>query len=65
MLSEQKNLEKLGEKAGFAFSYLLSTSILFGILSILNKLHGMNYFHILGITLLVVTVGLTITRLLK
>ena len=62
---ENKSLEKIGKKVGFIFSYFLFTTILFGIFMILNKLHGMSYLHIMGITLLITSTGIIIKRLLQ
>lgn len=66
MESEQnKSIEKIRMETGFLFSYLLFTTLLFGIFLFLNKLNELNYFHILGITLLMTILGFIINRLLQ
>jgi len=60
-----KSIEKFGEKIGFIFSYFLFTTILFGIIMFLNKLHGMTYLHIMGISLLIIFTGILIKRFLQ
>lgn len=62
---KDKSLEKIGMKIGFIFSYFLFTTILFGIFTILNKLHGMSYLHVMGITVLITSTGIIIKRLLQ
>ena len=62
---QNKSIEKLGVKVGFLFSYFLFTTILFGIFTLLNKLNGMTYLHIMGITLLIIFIGAIIKRFLK
>lgn len=63
---EDKSAEKFGVKIGYILAYFLFTTILFYILKFSHKLPGSwSYFHVMGITLLVVLVGLGIARLLK
>ncbi|MBW2989033.1 hypothetical protein KY358_01810 [Candidatus Woesearchaeota archaeon] len=57
--------ERVGEKAGYVFSYFLFTTLLFLILLYLDKLRRMNYLQVMGITLLIVTIGAIIRRLLR
>ena len=57
--------KNLGSKVGFTFSYFVFTTMLFLILSLLNKLHNLTYFHIMGITLLITITGLIIKRILR
>ena len=57
---------KIAEKAGYIFSYFLFTTILFFILKFLNKLpENWTYFHIMGITLLIIIIGTLLKRILK
>lgn len=62
---QSKSVEKIGEKIGYIFSYFIFTTILFFILTFLNKLpSSWTYFHIMAVTLLVALIGSTITRFL-
>tara|TARA_Y100000310_G_C20336288_1_gene647675 strand:- start:509 stop:712 length:204 start_codon:yes stop_codon:yes gene_type:complete len=52
------SVEKLGEKLGYVTSYFLFTTILFLVLSLLNKVSGeMAYFFVMGITVLIAILG--------
>jgi len=66
MIFEQnKSIEKMGEKIGYLFSYILFTTIVFFIFSFLNKLpSNWSFFHIMGVTLLIAIVGIIIKRVL-
>ncbi|MAE13467.1 hypothetical protein CMO92_02795 [Candidatus Woesearchaeota archaeon] len=59
MIFEQnKEVEKFGEKVGFIFSYLLFTTILYGVLSFLNKIpSGWSVLPVAAITIGIVLVG--------
>lgn len=60
------NIEKLSKKIGYIFGYFLFTTILFFILNLLNKIpKTWDYFHIMGITLLIIIVGVLIKKILK
>ena len=67
MIFEHKNpIERIGEKVGFVFSYFLFTTILFFILTVLNKIPSTwTYFHVMGITLLITLIGNLVKRFLK
>ena len=67
MIFKQKlSIERLGEKVGYIFSYFLFTTILFFILTLLNKIpESWSYVHVMGITILIVLIGFMIKRLLK
>ena len=67
MIFEQnKSIEKLGEKLGYIFSYLLFTAILFFILVLMKKIpESWSYMHIMGITILIAIMGIMIKILLK
>lgn len=63
---ESKRLEKFGEKTGYLFSYLMFTTLMFFILTILGSMpDGWTYFHIMGITLSVTILGTALKRALK
>lgn len=66
MIFEQnKSIEKMGEKIGYLFSYILFTTIVFFIFSFLNKLpSNWSFFHITGVTLLIAIIGIIIKRVL-
>jgi hypothetical protein len=67
MIFERNSLiEKMGEKAGFITAYLLFTTVLFFILTFLNKIHSSwSYFHIMGITIIISIIGILVARFLK
>ena len=67
MIFEQdKSLEKLGEKLGYVFGYFLFTTVLFFILLLLKKIpETWSYFHVMGITILIIFAGTVLKRLLK
>jgi|TARA_Y100000294_G_C8328432_1_gene245658 hypothetical protein len=63
---KNKTFEKIGEKTGFATSYVLFTLILFIILSLLSKIpNNWSFMHIAGITLTITIVGIIIKRILR
>jgi len=58
--------EKIGEKIGYLFSYFLFTTILYYILTLLNKIpSNWNYINIMAITLVVCALAIIIKRGLK
>ena len=58
--------EKIGQKAGFLFSYLVFTIAAYFILSMTNRLpDGWTYVHVGAATLAIVLAGYAIKRLLK
>lgn len=67
MIFEQnKSIEKFGQRTGYIFSYFLFTTILFFILTLLDKIpESWSYFRVMGITILIVFIGFLIKRLLK
>lgn len=65
VFEQRARLEKWIERAGFLFSYFVFTTILYGILTILNKSHGLNFINILIITFLITILGLGIKRFLR
>jgi len=67
MLFKKKVLiEKFNEKIGYLFSYFLFTTIFYYILKFLNKLpENWSYYHIIGITLLIVLIGTILKKILK
>jgi len=67
MFFEQNNsIERFGEKIGYVFAYLLFTSILFFILTLLdNAPNPRSYFYIMIITFLIALVGALIKRFLE
>ena len=63
---EDKKLEKLGEKTGYLFSYFMFTTILFFVLTFLDKMPaGWAYFHIMTITMSIAVSGTALKRSLK
>jgi len=63
---ENKLFEKIGEKTGYIFSLFLSTTILFFILTFLDKLPSLwSYFHVLAIIFLISLVGIILKHFLK
>jgi len=66
MLEENKFIEKLGQRIGYVFSYIVFTTILFYLLNFLNKLpDDWNYFNIAFLTFFIALLGLILKRLLK
>jgi hypothetical protein len=67
MIFEEKDMIKnIGEKIGFISAYLFFTTILFLIMSYLNRFPGSwTYFNVMGVTFLVTLVGSAVRRLLK
>jgi|TARA_B100001971_G_C18142452_1_gene511129 hypothetical protein len=67
MIFEQNmSIERMGKKLGFIVSYLLFTTILFFILTLLKKIpESWTYIHIMGITILIVLIGAMIKRFLE
>ncbi len=61
-----KKLESFGTALGFLFSYSIFTTMLFLIMSLMNKLPAQNsVFYVGKITLIIVLIGLLAGRLLK
>jgi len=60
MIFEQINeWERVGERAGYVFSYFVFTTILFFILTFLNKIPiSWSYVHVMGITILIAVLGI-------
>jgi len=66
IFEENKTIEKLGEKLGYIFSYFLFTTILFFILTLLEKIPESWYYpHVMGITILIALIGIGIKKLLR
>lgn len=65
VFEQDRSLENLGEKLGSIFSYFLFTTMLFLVLTFTGKLQSWTYFHVMGITLLVVLLGKIINRYLQ
>jgi hypothetical protein len=58
--------EKIGQKAGFLFSYLVFTIAAYFILSLTNRLpDGWTYVHVGVLTFAIVLAGFSIKKLLK
>ena len=56
----------VGEIFGFVSAYLLFTTMLFFVLTLLNKIpESWTYFHIFGITSLIILTGVFIGRFLN
>jgi hypothetical protein len=65
MQFEEKSFEDIGQKCGFVFSYFIFTTLLFAVFALSHNLHGLTYFHIMGITLVIVIVGMAVKRFLQ
>ena len=62
----QSKSDKKGEVVGYITAYFISTTVLFFLLSFLQKLPGTwNYVHIMGITLFISIVGGGLTTYLN
>ena len=58
--------KKIGFAAGFTLSYFVFTTLLYFILKFVNKLpNDWTYFHIVGITLSIIIIGIIIKKLFK
>lgn len=65
-LKENKLVDGVGEKIGYIFSLFLSTTILFFILTFLDKLPSLwSYFHVLAIIFLISLFGIILKHFLK
>ena len=64
---ENSNInQKTGVVIGYIFSYAIFTTILFYILKLTKKLpSNWSIFQIIGITLIIVIIGLILKKLLK
>jgi len=61
-----KTIGNFGEKVGFIFSYLLFTTVIFFLFSLLGKLPSdWSYIHIMLITSIITFIGLVIGEYLK
>jgi len=66
LIEENKKIEKIATIIGYLVSYFLFTTILFIILILLKKIPEVwSYYHIMGITIFIATLGFVIKRLLK
>lgn len=67
MIFEQNHfLEKLGQKAGYLFSYLVFTAILFFLLRFLKRLpEDWHFFHIACLVFCIVISGEALKRILR
>ena len=66
ILEQDSPMERFGQKAGYVFSYSVFTTMLYFMLSFLNKLPDTwTYFHVVGLTFCIVLTGEIIKRLLK
>lgn len=57
--------EKIGEKFGFVLMFVVSTTILFFVLTILDKIGDWNYLNIFILVLIITLIGAFIKRILK
>jgi len=60
---ENKFLEGFGQKAGYVFSYLLFTTILFFIINLKDS--NISYLIVMIMTLIIVLMGVILKRKLK
>jgi hypothetical protein len=66
MKSKNIFLERISQEIGYIFGYFLFTTALFLILNFLNKIPPTwTYFHVMGLTLLMVFIGTLLKKLLK
>lgn len=66
IFEQEKTLEKYGEKAGYVFAYFLFTTVLFFVLTFFEKIpESWSYLIIMGITFVIVLMGIAIKSLLK
>ena len=60
------NIENLGEKLGYIFSYFLFTTVLYMVLTLLKKIpETWTYFNIMIITIIIALTGIIFKKLLK
>lgn len=66
ILNQKHPLKRLGWMTGYVLAYLLFTTMLFFMLTLLEKLPGSwTHLHITSITAIVAMLGLVVKRLLK
>jgi Na+-driven multidrug efflux pump len=66
ILEKEEPFEKYGVIIGFLFSFFLFTTILFFVLSLLNKIPDTwSYLHIMIITVVISLIGTAFRRFLK
>ncbi len=66
VFEQDTSFKRFGEKAGFLFAYFFLTTVLFLILTFLNKIPvSWSYFHIMGVTFLITLFGILTRRFLK
>jgi len=66
IFEKNETAEKLGERLGYIFSYFLFTTILFFILTLLEKIpESWSYPYVMGITILIASIGIGIKRFLR
>ncbi len=67
LLDEQKSklIARLGERAGYLFSYLIFTTAVFYVRKFMGASGSWSYLHAAGITGSVAVAGIVLRRLLK
>ena len=66
MLEKHNSIRNFGQRVGFLFSYLVFTTILYFILTLLNKLpNDWSYLSVVLITLAIVIIGFILKKVLK
>ena len=66
LFNENELMDKAGIMAGFVFGYFLFTTILFFLLTFLNKIpEDWTYLHIASLTLLITLIGAFLKYLLR
>ena len=66
ILEKDESLERVGVVIGFLFSFFLFTTILFFVLSLLNKIPDTwSYLHIMIITTVISLIGTAFRRFMK
>lgn len=63
---QDESIEELGESVGYVLGYFLFTTVLFFVLSFLNKLpRSWSFFHMMAVTVLISFIGVVAKRFLK
>jgi len=62
----KNDAEKFNKKFGYIFGYFLFTTIVYFILTLLKRIpQNWTYLHIMGITLIITIIGISLKKLLR
>ena len=65
IFEEDKSVARYGKLAGYVFAYFFFTTVLFLVLTLLNKIPASwTYYNVMGVTFLVVLIGTGLKRFL-